>query len=62
MSDFGVDGFEHAIDGSGQVWQSFGVRSQPAFAFIDDDTTVDVRVGQLGIDGMSAAIEELIAT
>ncbi len=38
------------------------VRSQPAFAFIDNDGRVTVRLGALGEAGLIEAIDALLAT
>jgi hypothetical protein len=62
VDNLGVDAFPHAIDGDGSIWAQFDVVSQPAFAFIDDDGTITVHNGGLGIDGLSSRIEELTAT
>ncbi len=62
VDTYNVGGFEHALDIDGIVWERYGVVSQPAFAFIDGDGgEVDVRVGVMGVDGLTSRIEELIA-
>lgn len=62
VDDFGVGAFPHVADVSGQVWESYGVLTQPAFAFIDDDGTADVVVGSLGTDGLAERLDALLAT
>ena len=62
VTDLSVDGFEHVIDIDGVVWQHFGVVSQPAFSFINDDGTVETRIGAMGEDGLREAIEQLTST
>jgi len=42
------------------VWREFGVVSQPAFAFIDDDGTVETRLGAMGVEGLTERINALI--
>lgn len=65
MKDFtsrlGVDSFRHVIDDDGSLWSQFSVRSQPAFAFIDDDGTIDVHNGSLNAEGLTSRIEALRA-
>ncbi len=65
MADFvtetGTGGITHIADPNGSIWNAYGVYSQPAFAFIDDDGTVDVFVGSLGDDALVKRIDNLIA-
>lgn len=58
MSEFNVEAFDHAIDESGDIWSYYGIFTQPSFAFIDDDGTVDVFLGAMGLVGLSSVIEE----
>ncbi len=62
MTRFGVGGFEHIIDTEGVIWSDYGVVSQPSFAFINDDGTVDTRIGAMGLDGITEAVEALRST
>ena len=39
VADTGVDTFPHAADIDGDVWEFYGIGSQPAFVFINDDGT-----------------------
>jgi thiol-disulfide isomerase/thioredoxin len=48
VADTGTGGFRHVIDVDGELWRRFGVISQPAFAFVDPDGSVEVFVGSLG--------------
>lgn len=48
VADTGTDGLTHLADESGRIWSDFGVVTQPAYAFIDDDGAVDLVVGALG--------------
>ena len=56
-----VDGFEHIADPDITVWREFGITSQPAFVFINDDGTSESRIGAMGLEGLTARINELIA-
>lgn len=56
-----MGGFDHAIDAEGSVWAHYGIFTQPSFAFIDDTGRVEdvtVILGPMGIDGLTATIEE----
>ncbi|HSL72822.1 MAG TPA: redoxin domain-containing protein [Ilumatobacteraceae bacterium] len=61
VSDTGTGSLPHLADLDGQVWSAFGVFGQPAFAFIDDDGSVDVFVGGLGGEALAERIDALIA-
>jgi len=50
------------MDVDGSVWREFGIRSQPAFAFMNDDGTVEAHQGKLGVEGLSERINALIAS
>lgn len=58
----GVDAFVHAIDDTGDVWMSYDVVSQPAVVFLNDDGTFTTHVGAIGVEGLTAGIEELLAS
>lgn len=60
VSDNGVGGFEHVIDLDGVVWEQLNVFDQPAWAFVNDDGTVEVNVGNFDFDELADEIEELI--
>jgi hypothetical protein len=60
ISNFGVDGFEHIVDTDGSLWSEFDVASQPAFAFINDDGTVEVVNGAMGLESITTKLDELI--
>ncbi len=62
VDTYQVQGFEHIIDEGGLIWQRYGVFSQPAFAFINDDGTVETNIGAMGLDGLTEAAEGLIAS
>lgn len=57
----GLDGFDHLVDDDGALWARFGIVSQPAWVFVDDDGTAKKVQGALGADGLRAEIERLTA-
>lgn len=65
MKDFvdatGTDGLTHAVDSDGSLWQRFGIISQPAFAFVSADGSVETFSGSLGADDLRQATEDLAA-
>lgn len=54
VADTGTDGLEHLVDTDGSLWQRFGVVSQPSFAFVSPDGSVDVFGGALGAEQLEA--------
>ena len=62
VADTGVDTFPHAADIDGDVWEHYGISSQLAFVFINDDGTFDTRLGSLGEDGLTERVEQLLAS
>ena len=62
VNDTGASGFEHIADSSGDVWAQYGVTSQPAFVFINDDGTTELLVSALGQETLTERVEALIAT
>ncbi|WP_165985236.1 redoxin domain-containing protein [Streptomyces sp. YIM 98790] len=61
VTDHHLDGFEHARDTDGLVWSGFGVVSQPAFAFLDADGSIETVPGALDeaeLDARLAALAE----
>lgn len=62
IAERGVDSFPHISDQSGDVWASFGISSQPAFVFINDDGTIAATTGVLGESGIDQQVEALIAS
>lgn len=62
VAETGVDGFAHAADVDGDIWETYDIGSQPAWVFINDDGTFDARLGALGEDGLSERIDELLAS
>jgi len=62
VDDTGTGSLTHVPDLNGDIWSAFGVYGQPAFAFIDDDGSVEVFIGGLGGDALADRIDQLIAT
>lgn len=62
VSDTGTGSLTHVVDADGAIWRSYEVTNQPAFAFIDDDGTVDVAVGPLREAELVARMEALART
>lgn len=62
VADTGVDTFPHAADVDGDVWEFYGISSQPAFVFINDDGTFDILLGSLDEDGLTERVEQLLAS
>ena len=52
VSETGTGGLTHVVDEDGSIWSSYEVIAQPAYAFIDDDGSVEVSVGALGEDAL----------
>lgn len=57
----GVDGFDHVQDLENDVWARYEIRSQPRFAFIDDDGSVEITAG-LGESGLRDRVTALAAS
>jgi thiol-disulfide isomerase/thioredoxin len=53
--------FPHVVDADGAIWESFGVTSQPAFAFVRPDGRVEVVLGSLPQADLEARAGELAA-
>lgn len=54
--------FTNIADTEAEVWARFGVTSQPSYAFISADGTVDVVPGALSASALKAKIAELERT
>lgn len=68
MADFverhGVGTFTHVVDPEGapdSIWERFGIVTQPAWVFVNDDGSTKTLVGPLGESGLNAEIDELIS-
>lgn len=62
VADYGVDAFEHIADFDLELWRYFGITSQPAFVFINDDGSATGRLGALGVERLTERVESLIAS
>lgn len=62
VEQFELEGFPHAVDADGAIWGGFGVITQPAWAFVDDDGSVEVLLGGLGAEGLRSRVEGLLAS
>lgn len=60
VSDTGTEGITHLDDSSGDIWASYEIYAQPAYAFITDDGRLETYVGSLGGDGLAEIIDKLI--
>ncbi len=52
VSDTGIENFTQLADPDAEVWSVFGVASQPAFAFISADGSIEVVQGSLDEDAI----------
>ena len=59
VDDYDVGAFKHLNDTDGSLWKRFEVARQPAYAFIDDDGTIEVVRGELGADGIATRVAAL---
>jgi thiol-disulfide isomerase/thioredoxin len=48
VSDTGIENFTQLADPDAEVWSVFGVASQPAFAFISSDGSIEIVQGSIG--------------
>ncbi len=62
ITNLNVGSFPHTVDDDGVLWATFDIRSQPAFAFINDDGTVTTFNGAMGLEALTAEIEKLKAS
>ena len=60
VEDNAVGDFEHLIDIDGVIWSELEIFDQPAFAFVNDDGTVDVNVGSFEQEELAARVQALI--
>jgi len=59
VSKYKMDSFTHLADLDASVWRRFGVTTQPAFAFISADGSVDVVKGTLSEQDLAARVGTL---
>ena len=52
---------DHVADVGGDVWAQNDVVGQPAWVFVDGETgTTETQFGALGVEGLDAAIDDLV--
>lgn len=59
VADTGTGSLTHVVDGDGAVWRTFGVVSQPTFAFVSAAGEVEVFAGSLGEEALGEAVAGL---
>jgi len=62
MADFVAEHdlqFVQIADFDQTIWTQWGVVTQPAFVFLDDDGTRDGHLGALGAEALQAKLEAL---
>lgn len=62
VADTGTDGLDHLVDAEGTLWAEFGVFSQPAFAFVARDGSVEVVMGRQTRQAMDARVGQLLGS
>ncbi len=61
VQDTGTGGLQHVVDADGSLWQRFRVVSQPSFAFVAPDGSVETFAGALGEEQLRARAAALAA-
>ena len=61
VEETGVSGFAHIADVNNEIWRRYDIFSQPTFAFIDDDGSIEIS-GRGGSGELADRIEALLAT
>ena len=61
VQDTGTAGLQHLVDADGSLWQRFRVVSQPSFAFIAPDGSVETFAGALGAEDLRTRASALAA-
>jgi thiol-disulfide isomerase/thioredoxin len=59
VQDTGTGDLQHLVDVDGSLWQRFRVVSQPSFAFVGADGSVELFGGVLGAEGLRARASAL---
>ena len=62
VAETATGGLTHVVDDDGSIWSSFGVASQPSFAFISDTGEVEVVSGALGEAKLTERMQALAAS
>lgn len=60
VDDNAVGSFDHLIDIDGVIWTELNIFDQPAFAFVNDDGTVEVNVGSFEESELAERVQALI--
>lgn len=60
VTDTGVGGLEHVVDADGEIWSTYGVVSQPSFAFIDAKGNVETFSGSLTGEQLESQARSLL--
>lgn len=61
----GLGTLDHVIDpedADDSIWERFGIVTQPAWIFVNDDGTSKTLIGPLGEDGLQREVDELLAS
>lgn len=60
VTEHGLEQVPHLADTDGEIWRTFGIPAQPAWAFVDGETGQIERVlGALSPDDLQARIDAL---
>ena len=60
VADTDTSSFIHLDDSSGEIWASYEIFAQPAFAFLTDDGRLGTFTGSLGADELAAIVDQLL--
>ena len=60
VNDNAVGDFEHLIDLDGVIWSQLEIFDQPAFAFVNDDGSVEVNIGSFEEAELAERVQALI--
>lgn len=61
IDDYSVDGMRHLADPDADIWSLFGVTTQPAYAFVGADGSIDVVIGIMSEADLVDRAEQLAA-
>ncbi|MDQ3433052.1 MAG: redoxin domain-containing protein [Actinomycetota bacterium] len=61
VADTGLGDMTHVVDASGEIWSTFGVVEQPAFAFIDGAGEIEVVNGTMSAEEFETAARALLS-
>lgn len=60
VNDNAVGDFEHLIDLDGVIWSDLEIFDQPAFAFVNDDGSIEVNIGSFEEAELAERVQALI--